>query len=31
LLADIASHAPRRAEMAFSLLKRILKAAEDHG
>jgi integrase len=31
LLADIASHAPRRAEMAFSLLKRILKAAEDRG
>jgi integrase len=31
LLADVASHAPRRAEMAFSLLKRILKAAEDRG
>jgi integrase len=31
LLADIASHAPRRAEMTFSLLKRILKAAEDRG
>src|SRR6266508_5738614 len=31
VLADVASHAPRRAEMAFSLLKRILKAAEDRG
>jgi integrase len=31
LLADVASHAPRRAEMAFSLLKRILKGAEDRG
>ncbi|HEU5372189.1 MAG TPA: site-specific integrase [Gaiellaceae bacterium] len=31
LLADIASHAPRRAEMTFSLLKRLLKWAEDRG
>jgi len=31
LLAGVAGHAPRRAEMAFSLLKRILKAAEDRG
>ena len=31
LLANIASHAPRRAEMTFSLLKRILKWAEDRG
>src|SRR6266508_1993580 len=31
LLADIASHAPRRPERAFSLLNRILKAAEDRG
>jgi integrase len=31
LLAGVAAHAPRRAEMTFSLLKRILKAAEDRG
>src|SRR5579884_1703804 len=31
VLADIASHAPRRAEMTFSLLKRVLKWAEDRG
>jgi integrase len=31
LLADVATHAPRRAEMALSLLKRILRAAEDRG
>ncbi len=31
LLANIATHAPRRAEMALSLLKRILRAAEDRG
>ncbi|MHB1242760.1 MAG: tyrosine-type recombinase/integrase [Gaiellaceae bacterium] len=31
LLADIATHAPRRAEMTLTLLKRILKASEDRG
>lgn len=31
LLASVASHAPRRAQMTLSLLKRILKAAEDRG
>lgn len=31
LLASVATHAPRRAEMALSLLKRILKAAEERG
>jgi integrase len=31
LLARIATHAPRRAEMALSLLRRILKAAEERG
>ncbi|HZO96772.1 MAG TPA: site-specific integrase [Gaiellaceae bacterium] len=31
LLANVATHAPRRAEMALSLLKRILRAAEDRG
>src|SRR5437016_5369739 len=31
LLASIATHAPRRAEMSLSLLKRILRAAEDRG
>ncbi|HZT85695.1 MAG TPA: site-specific integrase [Gaiellaceae bacterium] len=31
LLADIATHAPRRAEMSFSLLKRVLKWSEDRG
>jgi integrase len=31
LLASIAAHAPRRAEMALSLLKRVLRAAEDRG
>jgi integrase len=31
LLAGIAAHAPRRAEMSFSLLKRVLKWAEDRG
>ncbi len=31
LLAQIATHAPRRAEMTLSKLKRILKAAEDRG
>ncbi len=31
LLASIAADAPRRAEMALSLLKRVLRAAEDRG
>jgi integrase len=31
LLAAIAAHAPRRAEMTLALLKRILKAAEERG
>jgi integrase len=31
LLASVATHAPRRAEMVLSLLKRILKAAEERG
>ncbi len=31
LLAGIATHAPRRAEMALSQLKRVLKAAEERG
>jgi integrase len=31
LLAGLATHAPRRAEMALSQLKRVLKAAEERG
>ena len=31
LLADVATHAPRRAEMSLTLLKRVLKWAEERG
>src|SRR5215216_1216350 len=31
LLASVATHAPRRADMTLTLLKRILKAAEERG
>jgi hypothetical protein len=31
LLAEVATHAPRRAEMSLTLLKRVLKWAEERG